>query len=186
MPGQDWSLFQITSFQLTSMKTLSSLVSWILGGDDGTVSHRSLNVDFIPAAMYKSISRKHFSIEKYFSDPKDGSVAMLQNHGINGTLVNGKMLGTGSWAVTKCALKNQDIIGIVYKTKDKQLIHCDAFKFSLLDSAKVSENDTYPTLIESSNSKQNVDFFSDESVELISDIKGSRTPSKKRKRQSTK
>ena len=136
-----------------------------------------------------TVYRKHFSTQRYFSDPKDGVVAILLDQSKNGTSVNEKMLGSD----VRCGLKNQDTIGFIYYTKDMNRNQCAAFRFSLLDSVKVSGNDTYPNIIETfpkgtRNQKNvtNMDFFSNESVELISDVEGSRTPSNKRKHCSKK
>ena len=76
----------------------------------------------------------------------------------------------------KSALKNEDIISIVYLTKDNERQQCNAFKFLASNSVLGSGNAKNETLVK---------FFSDDSVEMMSDVKIKRTH-KKRKQDSTK
>ena len=56
----------------------------------------------------------------------------------------------------KIGLKNGDIIGLAYFTKDMTMKSCNAFKFSVLES-KSSPNKSFLTLIENSeNNQQNI------------------------------
>ena len=88
----------------------------------------------------------------------------------------------------KIGLKNGDIIGLAYFTKDMTMNNCNAFKFSVQES-KISPNKSFPTLIESSeNNQQNiqaknktVEFVSDQSIEFISDIIKPKNAKRKRK-----
>ena len=111
--------------------------------------HSSINTDNIPFNIFDCISRKQFSIQKYWSNPSDGVVAMLQDHSKNGTFVNEKMLGSD----VKSALKNEDIISIVYLTKDNERQQCNAFKFLASNSVLGSGNAKNETLVK---------FFSDD------------------------
>ena len=69
----------------------------------------------------------------------------------------------------KCALKNEDIISITYYDKDMKKHQLKAFKFSVSHTTQKNEK------------RKSVSFFSDDSIEMISDIKEARTPRKKRK-----
>ena len=109
---------------------------------------------------------------------------VLQDKSKNGTFVNDKLLGID----VKIGLKNGDIIGLAYFTKDMTMKNCNAFKFSVQES-KISPNKSFPTLIESSeNNQQNiqaknktVEFVSDQSIEFISDIIKPKNAKRKRK-----
>ena len=88
----------------------------------------------------------------------------------------------------KIGLKNGDIIGLAYFTKDMTMKNSNAFKFSVKES-KISPNKSFPTLIESSrNNQQNiqaknktVEFVSDQSIEFLSDIIKPKNAKRKRK-----
>ena len=41
-------------------------------------SNFGINLDFMPASIYKCISRKQFSIKQYFSEPKDEVIGLIQ------------------------------------------------------------------------------------------------------------
>ena len=100
--------------------------------------------------------------------------------------MNDKLLGID----VKIGLKNGDIIGLAYFTKDMTMKNCNAFKFSVQVS-KISPNKAFLTLIESSeNNQQNiqaknktVEFVSDQSIEFISDIIKPKNAKRKRKYQ---
>ena len=92
-------------------------------------------------------------IERYYSVPKEGVVALLVDHSKFGTYVNNKQSLLPN---SKTGLKKGDIIGISNLNKDMKKEHYAAFKFSIINSL-ISENQSFPTLIDlSSNSIQKV------------------------------
>ena len=86
----------------------------------------------------------------------------------------------------KIGLKNGDIIGLAYFTKDMTMKNCNASKFSVQES-KISPNKSFPAE-SSENNQQNiqaknktVEFVSDQSIEFISDIIKPKNAKRKRK-----
>ena len=59
--------------------------------------------------VYKCISRKQFTIERYHSLPKEGVVALLVDHSKFDTYVSKKQ---SLLHYSRTGLKNRDIIGI--------------------------------------------------------------------------
>ena len=95
--------------------------------DCQTNANSSIDLDFIPAGIYKCISRKQFNIQRNNLNSSDGILAVLQDKSKNGTFLNNKMLEIG----VKIGLKNGDIIGLAYFTKDITMKDCNASKFSV-------------------------------------------------------
>ena len=180
-----WAKLELVSdFFIATEITSDSYTFGILDKDCQTNANSSIDLDFIPASIYKCISRKQFNIQRNHLNSSDGVVAVLQDKSKNGTFVNDKLLGID----VKIGLKNGDIIGLAYFTKDMTMKNCNAFKFFVQES-KISPNKSFPTLIESSeNNQQNiqaknktVEFVSDQSIEFISDIIKPKNAKRKRK-----
>ena len=74
-------------------------------------SNSTINIDYMPGSIYKCISRKQFCIQR---NDSNGSVAILQDFSKNGTYVNQTFLGMN----VKIGLKDGDVIGIAYLSKD--------------------------------------------------------------------
>ena len=110
-------------------------------------------------------------IERYYSVPKKGVVALLVDHSKSGTYVNNKQSLLPN---SRTGLKNGEKIGISYLHKDMKKEQYAAFKFSIINSL-ISENQSFPTLIDlSSKSIQKnektatyVTFIPDEKVDHL-------------------
>ena len=96
-------------------------------------SNSTINIDYMPGSIYKCISRKQFCIQR---NDSNGSVANLQDFSKNGTYVNQIFLGIN----VKIGLKDEEVIGIAYLSKDMAMKYCEAFNFIIIDS-KSSQND---------------------------------------------
>ena len=175
-----WAKLESVSDYFNSIDIQDPYTFGIHENDVENTANSGINLDFMPASIYKCISRKQFSIKQHFSDSKDNVIGLIQNYSLNGTYVNGKILNSN----TEYVLKIGDIIGIAYYSKDMKKMTCPAFKIShyfpfptLIDSSDLSVKITHKKL-------KNTTFVPDESVDLITDIPSSNTATpKKRKRQ---
>ena len=134
-----WAKIESVSDYFNSIDIQDPYTFVIHENDVENTANSGINLDFMPASIYKCISRKQFSIKQHSSESKDNVIGLIQNYSLNGTYVNGKILNSN----TEYVLKIGDIIGIAYYSKDMKKMTCPAFK--------ISHYSPFPTLIDSSD-----------------------------------
>ena len=73
-----WAKLESVSDYFNSIDIQDPYTFGIHESDVENTANSGINLDFMPASIYKCISRKQFSIKQYLSEPKDKVIGLIQ------------------------------------------------------------------------------------------------------------